>query len=81
MRNATKLSLAAVLMLGVLGCDGGSGDMAAGPPKGVDMTKSYTPAAKVDLITPKDQAKGEAARKAALKNATAPAAGATATEK
>jgi hypothetical protein len=43
------------LLISPLGCSGG--DLKEGVPEDVDMTKSYAPAASVDMMKPGDQKK------------------------
>ena len=46
-----------LVVLGLGGLPGCGGGIPEGVPKNVDMSKDYTPAAKVDLIQPSDMPK------------------------
>lgn len=66
-RRMISLGLTGVLAIVLAGCDGG-GDLKEGVPQNIDMAKSYTPAATVGTMSPKDFTTKKAAAKAA--NAT-----------
>jgi len=65
--NELVLSVGATVIAGsaLAGCDSGAKD--SGPPKNIDMNKSYSPPVQVGPITPQDQKKAIAKSKEAAK--------------